>query len=223
MSGEERRKTKILLADGHHMVRQGIRRLLESETDFEVVGEADNGMKAVSMARELGPDIILMEARMPKLDAVEATKRVKGEHPEVAVLVLTSYDEEEYIVELLKAGAGGYLLKSAKGEELAQTIRMVRAGQFVCDPLVERKLLKHAGRPRPVALDFGEHLTRREAEVLKLAAKGMSNRDIAGYLGLTEGTVKGYFVRIFSKMSVSSRTEAVTEAVKRGWVSLENE
>jgi DNA-binding NarL/FixJ family response regulator len=99
---------------------------------------------------------------------------------------------------------------------------MVRAGQFVCDPLVEKKLLKHAVRSSPVALDFGEHLTRREAEVLKLAAKGLSNRDIATYLALTEGTVKGYFVRIFSKMSVSSRTEAVTEAVKRGWVSLED-
>jgi len=222
VSEETRRKTRILLADGQHMVRQGIRRLLESETDFEVVGEADNGLEAVSMARELGPDIILMEARMPKLGAVEATKRVKGAHPEVAVLVLTSYDEEEYIVELLKAGAGGYLLKSAKGEELAQTIRMVRAGQFVCDPLVERKLLKDAGRPHRVALDFGQHLTRREDEVLKLAAKGMSNRAIAGHLGLTEGTVKGYFANIFGKMSVSSRTEAVTEAVKRGWVSLED-
>ncbi len=222
MSGEERRKTKILLADGQHMVRQGIRHLLECEADFEVVGESDNGLEAVRLARELKPDIIIMEARMHKLDSPEAIKRIKSEHPEAAILVLTLH-EEECSVELLRAGAGGYLLKSAKGEELAQTIRMVRAGQFVCDPLVEKKLLKHAGRPRPVALDFGEHLTRREAEVLKLAAKGMRNRDIAGYLGLAEGTVKGYFVRIFSKMSVGSRTEAVTEAVKRGWVSLENE
>ena len=223
MSGETRERTRILLADDHHMVRQGIRQLLEREVDFEVVGEADNGLEAVRLASELKLDVVVMEAHMPKLDGVEATRRVKAEHPQAAVLILTSSEEEEYIGELVAAGAGGYLLKSAKGEDLAQTIRMVRAGQFVCDPLVEKKLLKHAGRPRPVALDFGEHLTRREAEVLKLAAKGMGNRDIAGYLGLTEGTVKGYFVRIFSKMSVGSRTEAVTEAVKRGWVSLENE
>jgi DNA-binding NarL/FixJ family response regulator len=223
VSGETRAKTRILLADGHHMVRQGIRQILEREADFEVVGESDNGLEAVRLARELKPDIVIMEARMPRLDSPEAIRRIKAEHPEAAILVLTSRDEEECAVELLRAGAGGYLLKSAKGEELAQTIRMVQAGQFVCDPLVERKLLKDAGRPRPVALDFGQHLTRREFQVLRLAAKRMSNRDIAGYLGLTEGTVKGYFVTIFSKMGVGSRTEAVLEALKRGWVSLENE
>ncbi len=222
MSGEEGRKTRILLADGHHMVRQGIRRLLESEADFEVVGESDNGSEVVRLARELKPHVIVMEARLPKLDSVDVIKRIKAEHPEAVILILTSRDEEESL-ELLRASVGGYMLKSAKGEELAQTIRMVRAGQFVCDPLVERKLLKDAGRPRPVTLDFGQHLTRREFQVLRLAAKRRSNRDIAGYLGLTEGTVKGYFVTIFGKMGVSSRTEAVLEALKRRWVSLEDE
>ncbi|MFH0942153.1 MAG: response regulator transcription factor [Chloroflexota bacterium] len=222
MTGEERRKIRILLADGQHMVRQGIRRLLESEADFEVVGESDNGLEAVRLAKELKPDVIIMEARMPKLDSPEAIRRIKSEHPETAILVLTLH-EEECSVELLRAGAGGYLLKSAKGEELAQTIRMVRAGQFVCDPLVERRLLKHAVRPQPVALEFGQHLTRRETEVLKLVAKGMGNRDIAGYLGLAERTVKGHLMSIFSKLGVGSRTEAVHEALKRGWVSLEDE
>ncbi|MFH1638972.1 MAG: response regulator transcription factor, partial [Chloroflexota bacterium] len=153
---------------------------------------------------------------------VDVIKRIKAEHPEETILVLTSRDEEECL-ELLRAGAGGYLLKSAKGEELAQTIRMVQAGQFVCDPLVEKRLLKHAVRPQPVALDFGQHLTRREAEVLKLAARGMGNRDIAGYLGLAERTVKGHLMSIFGKLGVGSRTEAVHEALKRGWVSLEDE
>jgi len=222
VSGEERLKTKILLADGHHMVRQGIRRLLESEADFEVIGEADNGEQAVRLARQLKPHVIVMEARMPKLDSVDVIKRIKAEHPEATILVLTSSEEEECL-ELLRAGAGGYLLKSAKGEELAQTIRMVRAGQFVCDPLVERRLLKHAVRSQPVALNFGQHLTRREAEVLKLVARGMGNRDIAGYLGLAERTVKGHMMSIFSKLGVGSRTEAVREALKRGWVSLEDE
>jgi DNA-binding NarL/FixJ family response regulator len=221
VSGQTKRKTRILLADDQHLVRQGIRRILEGEPDFEVVGDTDNGQEAVRLVRELKPDVIIMEARMPKLDSPEAIKRIKSEHPEAVILVLTLH-EEECSVELLRAGVGGYLLKNAKGEELAQTIRMVRAGQFVCDPLVERKLLKDAARPQPVSLDFGQHLTRREDEVLKLAAKGMSNRAIAGHLGLTEGTVKGYFANIFGKMSVSSRTEAVTEAVKRGWVSLED-
>jgi DNA-binding NarL/FixJ family response regulator len=204
------------------MVRQGIRQLLEREGDFEVVGEAENGLEAVRLARELRPHVIVMEARMPNLDSVDVIKRIKAEHPEAAILVLASRDEEECL-ELLRAGAGGYLLKSARGEELAQTIRMVRAGQFVCDPLVERRLLKDGGRPRRVALDFGQHLTRREFQVLRLAAKRMSNRDIAGYLGLNEGTVKGYFVTVFGKMGVNSRTEAVLEALKRGWVSLEDE
>lgn len=223
MSEDERGKTKILVVDGYDVVRQGIRRLLECEPDLEVVGEVDNGQQAVNLARKLRPDVIIMEARMTKLDGVEVTRRVKAEQPDAAILVLASLDEAEYFMELLRAGVDGYLLKNAKGEQLAQTIRMLRAGQFVCDLQVERRLLKHAGRTHPVALEFGEHLTRRETEVLKLAAKRMSNRDIAVYLGLTEGTVKGYFVSIFSKMSVSSRTEAVLEALKRGWVSLEDE
>ncbi len=222
MSGEERQKTRILLADDHHVVRQGIRRVLQEETDFEVVGEADNGQQAVKLAHELRPDVIIMEAQMPKLDSVNVIKRVKAEHPEVAIIMLTWRDEGECL-ELLRAGVGGYLLKSTNGENLAQTIRMVRAGQFVCDPLVESRLLKDGGRPHRMAVDFGEHLTRREFQVLTLAAKHVSNRDIAGHLGLAEGTVKGYFVTIFGKLGVRSRTEAVLQALKRGWVSLEDE
>jgi len=223
VSGETKPKTRILLADGHYIVRQGIRRIFEAEPDFDVVGETDDGQQTVNLARSLRPDIIVMEARIGKLDSVEVTRRVKAEQPDTSILVLTSLDEAECFVGLLRAGVDGYLLKSAKGEQLVQTIRTVRAGQFVSDPQVERKILKHAGRAHPVALDCGEHLTRRESQVLKLAAKRMSNRDIAHCLGLAEGTVKGYFVNVFGKMGVGSRTEAVLEALKRGWVSLEDE
>ena len=222
MSGETRRKTRILLADGHHLVRQGIRRLLQEEADFEVVGEADNGLEAVRLMREVKPDVIVMEACISKLDSVEITKRIKAEHPEAAVLILTASEEEEYIVGLVAAGAAGYLLKSAYGEELVQAIRSVRAGDFVCELAVAQRVFKRGGH-LPVAVNSAEHLTRRELEALKLAARGMSNRDIAAHLGVGERTVKGHLMSVFDKLGVGSRTEAVLEALKRGWVSVERD
>jgi len=214
-------KTRILLADDHHVVRQGIRGLLEREADFEVIGETDNGLDALRLACEFRPDILILEARMPKLETAEVIKRLKAEYP-VAVLILTYYNDDDKIIELLIAGADGYLLMTAHIEELVRAIRVVQNGEFICDPLVQRRLLKHAATPRPVALDFGEHLTIRETEILKLASKGLGNRDIAVYLGLTERTVKGHLVNIFGKMQVGSRTEAVLEALKRGWASLDD-
>ena len=221
MMEKEGDKTRILLADDHHVVRQGIRGLLEREADFKVVGEAENGQEALKLAHELRPDIIILESRIPKLDTVEVIKRIKSEYP-VAVLILTYYNDDQ-IIELLIAGADGYLLMTARIEELVRAIRVIQNGEFICDPLVQKRLLKYAASPRPVALDFGEHLTIREAEILKLAAKGLGNRDIAAYLGLTERTVKGHLVNVFGKMQVGSRTEAVLEALKRGWASLEDD
>jgi len=223
MSGEARHKTRILLADGQHLVRQGIRRILQEEPDFEVVGEADNGDEVVKLARQLSPDIIVMEARLGRLDSVEVTRRVKTQHPEAAILVLTAYDDEEYIADMIRAGAGGCLLKSTDAERLAQAIRFVRQGIFVCDPAMEQRILKQAARPRPVPVEFGQHLTRREAEVLRLMARGLGNRDIGGCLGLAERTVKGHVMNIFNKLDVISRTEAVREALRRGWITLEDE
>lgn len=215
------KKTTILLANHEHIVRQGIRRLLEQEADFEVVGEAVNALEAVSLAGELMPDIIIMQARMPKLDIVEAIRRVKAKLPQTAVLILTMYDEEGYVAELLRAGAAGYLMKTARIEELVQAIHSVHAGEFVCNMALMQKLLKRAARPQPVAVDYGEHLTRREIEILKLVTR-MSNHDIAVHLSISERTVKGHLTNIFQKMNVGSRTEAVLEALKRGWLTIED-
>ena len=212
----------ILLADDQHMVRQGIRKLLEQEANFEVVGEADNTLDAVKLAHELKPDVIVTEAHMSKMSGVEAIRRIKAEHPQTAILILTMDDEEEYIAELLRAGAAGCLLKTVCSEDLVQAIRSICAGEFVSDAALMQRLLKRAARGQPVVLDFGEHLTPRETEVLNLAAKGMSNHNIADYIGLKEGTIKGYFVNIFGKMGVSSRIEAVLEAIRRGWISPED-
>lgn len=217
-------KTKILLADDHPMLRQGIRELLERERDFEVVAEVGDGEEAVKLASELKPDVVIMDVGMPKLNGLEATKQIKAKHPATAVLVLTIHDEDEYIMGLLEAGAAGYLLKSAYGEELVNAIRSIRTGELVLHPVVGQKLLKRlASRQlRPIRLEGVEQLTNREIDVLKLAAKGMSNRDIAVELGLGLRTVKGHLVNIFSKMRVGSRTEAVLQALKRGWIILEN-
>ncbi|MBA7547222.1 Transcriptional regulatory protein DegU [subsurface metagenome] len=223
MSSDEKRRatTRILLANGQYVVREGFRRIVEHEPDLEVVGEANNGQQAVKLARELRPDIIVMEARLSKLDSIEVTRRIKMEQPEVAVLIFTACDDEEYIVGLIGAGADGYLLKSTESD-LVQAIRVVQSGGFLADRMVIQKLYKRATRPA-VAVSTAEHLTRRELEVLELAAMGMSNQEIGDELGIGLRTVKGHLETIFGKLGVRSRTEAVLMALKRGWVSLQGE
>lgn len=219
----ERQKTKILLADGHRLMRQGIRRIFETEPDLEVVGEADDGEQTINLARELKPDVIIMETRMGKLDSIEVTKRIKSQHPDAKVVVLTAYDDDEYVTDMLRAGASGCLLKNTDSSNLVKAIRFIKDGVFVIDPTVEQRILKQAARPRPVQLEFGQQLTRREAEVLKLTLRGMNNRTIASYLGLAESTIKGHLMNIFGKMGVRCRTEAVREALKRGWIGIDDD
>ncbi len=212
---------RILLADGHHIVRQGVRRILEAEPDLEVVGEADDGQDAVKLARELGPDVIVMEARISKLDSVEITRRVRAEHPDGRVLILAACEEDEYIIGLIAAGASGYLPKSASGEDLVQAIRSVRAGGFFCDPALAQRLFKRTAR-LPVAVNCAEHLTRRELDVLKLTARGLSNQKIAAQLGIGDRTVKQHLMNIYGKMGVNSRMEAVSKALREGWIDLDS-
>jgi len=217
------KKIKILIADDHAFVREGTRRILEQEPDLEVVAEAGNGEEAVTLASELKPDVAIIDVAMPKLDGIEATRQIKALCPAVAVLVLSAYDDDQFVFGLLEAGAAGYLLKSVRGHEIVDAIRAVDAGESVLHPSVARKVLNRfasvsnrAQRKKPLEL-----LTEREVEVLKLVTKGLSNKDIADGLSLSIRTVQGHLANIFNKLRVSSRTEAVVHALKEGWVTLD--
>ncbi|OGO19791.1 MAG: DNA-binding response regulator [Chloroflexi bacterium RBG_16_50_9] len=217
------RKIKIVIADDHAVVRQGTRSLLERENDMEVVSEAGDGEEAIKVIDQFKPDVAIIDVAMPKLNGVEVTRQVKPRHPSTAILILTAYDDDEYVFALLEAGAAGYLLKDADSREIVDAVRAVHAGESVLHPVIARKVVS---RFRPPATDAGKEkpaieLSEREMEVLKLAARGMSNNDIANALFINVRTVQGHLSSIFNKLSVGSRTEAIFQAVKRGWLSLE--
>jgi NarL family two-component system response regulator LiaR len=212
----------ILLAEDHVIVRESIRQALERKTNFKVAGEANDGEEAVSMALELNPDIIIMDISMPKLNGIEATRKIKASLPSSTILVLTAYDYEQYIFPLLAAGAAGYLLKDVNSKELINAIETVSRGESVLHPAVARKVLErfkrtgeHAGE------EVSKFLTDQEITVLKLAARGMNNKSIADDLCISVRTVESHLGAIFTKLGVGSRTEAVIQAMKEGWFTLE--
>jgi len=215
----------VVLADDHSVLREGMRSLLEQERDITVVGEAGNGHEAVAAVRAFEPDIVLMDVVMPRLNGIEATKQIKKTNPTTAVLILSAYDDDRYVLGLLDAGAAGYLLKNATGREVIQAIRSVHAGEAVLHPAVAARLLARAGRlsPRHGPVDSEDPLTGRELEVLQLAARGDSNKEIAKELVLSVPTVKAHLVNIFNKLGVGSRTEAVLYGLRMGWLVLEEE
>lgn len=215
---------RVLLVDDHPLLRQALRAVLEREKDIEIVGEAGNGCEAIEQAARLLPDVVIMDISMPEMDGLEATRRIKAALPQISVLALTVYDDDESIQGILQAGASGYLIKSVFGEEVIHAVRAVASGDMVLSPAIGKLLVKHAAQHplRPVKLDAGEKLSARELEVLKLAARGMTNKDIASALGLTVRTVKGHLADIFSKLRVNSRTEAVITGLRAGFLSLED-
>lgn len=217
-------KTRVIIADDHVLVRQGTRSLLETEPDIEVVGEASDGEEAVELVARHRPDIALMDIAMPKVNGIEATRRIKTDYPATAVLILTAYDNDQYILALLDAGAAGYLLKNVGKSDLIHAIRAVRAGEAVLHPAIARKVFARyaTSGPKPGEPTASEDLSEREMEVLRLAARSMSNPEIAKELHLSRRTVQAHLANVFRKMDVGSRTEAVLEALKRGWFSLDD-
>jgi len=216
--------TRVVIADDHALLREGMRKLLEQEPDLTVVGEAADGAEAVRAVASLAPDVVLMDVVMPGLSGIEAAREIKKSNPKTAVLILSAYDDERYVIGLLEAGVAGYLLKSATGQEVVQAIRAIRAGDAVLHPTVTARLLARVShqsghdRRQPI----GNGLTERELEVLRLAARGLSNKEIAAHMALTLPTVKAHLVNLFNKISVGSRTEAVLHALREGWIQLDD-
>lgn len=207
---------RVVLADDHLVVRTGLRGMLESDADVEIVGEASTGQEAIEIAASFGADLVLMDLRMPELDGVAATKQLRERHPAVQVLILTTYDTDADILRAIEAGATGYLLKDATRDELLKAIHMAAAGESALAPSVASRLVDRMRSPRSATL------SAREIEILELVAKGLSNKEIGARLYISEATVKTHLLHVFSKLGVSDRTQAVTEAVGRGIVRLEH-
>ena len=211
---------RIVLADDHVMVRQGIRQFLEEEGDIAVVAEAADGQEAVRLVAQHQPDVAVLDVQMPGTTGVEATRQIRERFPGVRILILTAYDDDPYVFALLRAGADGYILKSAPAEELVRAVRSVAAGQTALSPEIARKVVQQMAAPAASA-DQPEPLTDREIEVLRLTARGRTNKEIGRELGISARTVQGHLANIFGKLEVSSRTEAVTRAIHLGLVSAE--
>ena len=222
ISGAIMDKIKVLLAEDHVIVREGTREFVQREPDMEVVGEAGDGEEAVKLATKLKPDVVVMDIAMPKLNGIEATKKIKALHPSIAILILTAYDYDQYIFALLEAGAAGYLLKGVQIREVIDAIRAVYAGESVLHPVVARRVIDRMVSPAHSKTEATELLSQREMEVLKLAATGVSNKEIARQLFLSPRTVQVHLGNIFSKLGVASRTEAILYGLKRGLLTLED-
>ncbi|MFG3152305.1 response regulator [Streptomyces sp. NPDC048219] len=221
-TGSDGRVIRVLIADDQQMVRQGFTVLLNTQPDIEVVGQAVDGLDAVAKVAGLAPDVVLMDIRMPELGGIEATRRITGATPQIRVLVLTTFDLDEYVYEALRAGASGFLLKDASADQLAEAVRVVAAGDALLAPGITRRLLNEFSRlregPRAPLKERVGGLTERETEVLALIAQGLSNAEIATRLVVAEQTVKTHVGRILVKLGLRDRTQAAVFAYESGLV-----
>ncbi len=210
---------RVVIADDHNVVRTGIRELLGDEPDIEVVGEARTGYEAIDLALARTPDVIVMDINMPELSGVEATRQIRAAAPSVKILALTSYADDPYIYGLLDAGATSYILKTAEDHEIVRAVRATASGQSIIDPVVAPRLIARLTRPHPQS----DTLTERELAVLRLAARGHTNKQIGAELQISDRTVQNHLANIYGKLGVTSRTEAVTEALQRHLIRLTDE
>ncbi|HEU4917943.1 MAG TPA: response regulator transcription factor [Acidimicrobiia bacterium] len=215
---------RVILAEDHALVREGTRRLLEATGEIAVVDEAADGAGAVAAVVEHQPDVAIIDIGMPGMNGIEATRQVKKSHPQVSVLVLTMHDDDQFIFGVIEAGAAGYLLKDVHGDELVAAVRAVHAGESVLHPALAHRVLSRlaSGIEAPEATNQTEPLTDRELEVLRLAARGLANKEIAGSLGVSVRTVEAHLSHVFRKLELGSRTEAVLHGLRQGWFSIED-
>jgi DNA-binding NarL/FixJ family response regulator len=215
--GKAGTKIRVLLADDHAMVRAGIRQLLEGAGGVEVIAEAGDGEEAQILIQQFRPDVAVLDIQMPRASGIEVTRWVRSHLPQVGILILTAYDDDPYVLAVLQAGANGYVLKTAKAEALIRAVRDVNEGRSALDPAIAGKLMASLfKRPEKSAV---EPLTDRELDVLRLAAKGYTNKAIGLQLHISDRTVQGHLAHIFAKLQATSRTEAVMRAVSLGWIS----
>jgi len=208
---------KVIICDDQAIIRDGLEMLLNLERDIEVVGQAQDGAEAVELVERLMPDLVLMDLKMPGMNGIEATRQIRTRHPEVKVLILTTYDDDEWVFDAIRAGASGYLLKDTPREDVIKAVRGTVAGKSFVDPSVTGKLLSQvADSSHEPSSQITDKLTTREVDILRLIARGFNNADIAGQLHLSEGTVRNHVSAVFAKLDVTGRTQAAVLALQYG-------